>query len=37
MKIKKKEVVLDLKESDTGTIDIADPDTAYVKIGEIPQ
>ena len=30
-----KEVVLDLNQSDTGTIDIADPDTAYVKIGEI--
>ena len=29
-----KEVVLDLNENDTGTIDIADPDTAYVKIGE---
>ena len=29
-----KEVVLDLNESDTGSIDIADPDTAYVKIGE---
>ncbi len=30
-----KEVVLDLQETDTGTIDIADPDTAYVKLGEI--